>query len=108
MSYGVECWNAAGQKTLGIDSRVAKFLGTTIVGVNHTGNAQSGTITDARFTAYPGTTPFYLVIGGSFDRFGNGLRVSFSGNTLTWQFANPLGSFPHITRPNTRFVYGIF
>ncbi len=106
MTQGVECWNASGQKTLDITSRMAKFFGTASIGWSHTGSTQSGTITDTRFTAYTGTTPFVLVISGGFSTDGGGAIYSFSGNTLTWTFpiSSPADS---ITRPTTVFAYGI-
>jgi len=105
MSFGVECWNASGQKTLDINSRMAKFFGIQSIGWDHTGSTRSGTITDSRFTAYTGTNPFVVVISGGFSPDGAAM-YSFSGNTLTWTF--PIESpSNNSTRPTTVFAYGI-
>ena len=106
MAMGVQAWNAAGVKTLDIDTRIAKFFGTAQVGNSYTGTAASGTITDSRFTAYTGTTPFVFALGGSFDLDGNRCEFSFSGNVLTWNFPNSV-SGSSWTRPDTTFIYGI-
>jgi len=106
MAMGIQCWNAAGTKTLDIDTRIAKFFGSAQVGNTHTGTTASGTITDSRFTAYAGTTPFVFTLGGSFDLDGNRCEFSFAGNVLTWNFPNSV-SGSSWTRPDTTFVYGI-
>ena len=43
MSFGVECWNASGQKTLDITDRLLKIIGVAQVGASFTGSAASGT-----------------------------------------------------------------
>lgn len=106
MAFGAQFWNGATDKTLDIDSRVAKFFGSAQVGNTHTGTTASGTITDSRFTAYSGTTPFVFVLGGSFDLDGNRCEFSFAGNVLTWNFPNSVSGSAW-TRPDTTFVYGI-
>lgn len=106
MAFGAQFWNGAPDKTLDIDSRVAKFFGSAQVGNTHTGTTASGTITDSRFTAYSGTTPFVFVLGGSFDLDGNRCEFSFAGNVLTWNFPNSVSGSAW-TRPDTTFVYGI-
>jgi len=106
MAWGVQCWNAAGTKTLDIDTRIAKFFGTAQVGHAYTGTAASGTITDSRSTAYTGTTPFAFALEGGIDLDGNRCEFSFSGNVLTWSFPNSVSGTPS-TRPATTFVYGI-
>lgn len=108
MSYGLEAWNAAGIKTIGLDTKVAKFFGVASVGNSHTGTATSGTITDSRFTQYSGHTAFALPLNGGIDADGNLAVLSISGNTLTWSFPNGSQSPGYITRPNTTFTYGIF
>lgn len=107
MTQGVECWNASGQKTLDITSRIAKFFGVAQIGNGYTGTTSSGTITDTRFTAYSGTTPFFFILGGIADADNNSPSFTISGNVLTWTYNNPVGGFPSITRPPTTFVYGI-
>jgi hypothetical protein len=101
MSFGVECWNEAGQKTLSITDRLLKIIGVAQVGASHTGSAASGTITDSRFDNYFGTTPFAFIINGGIDFDGAAVQFAFSGNTLTW-------SFPTAARPNHLFAYGVF
>jgi hypothetical protein len=108
MSFGVEAWNASGQKTLGITTKVAKFFGVASIGNSHTGTAVSGTITDTRFTQYSGHIPFAMPITGGIDPNGNTAVFSFSGNILTWSFPNGALSPGTETRPNTTFTYGIF
>lgn len=105
MTIGVECWNASGQKTLDISSRIAKFFGVANIGYLYTGAAGSGTITDTRFTSYAGTTPFAFILSAGIDAEGNFAIFSFSGNVLTWSFRNP--TTDNATRPPTTFIYGI-
>lgn len=105
MAMGIQCWNASGVKTLDVDTRIAKFLGTAQVGNSYTGSSTSGTITDSRFTDYAGTTPFAFILGGGVDNDGNRIEFSFSGSVLTWSFPNGTGGSQ--TRPNTTFIYGI-
>lgn len=105
MPEGVQCWNAAGQNTLDLTTRVGKFFGNASVGNSYTGAATSGTITDSRFTGYAGTTPFAFIQSGGIDTDGNRVTFSFSGNVLTWTFPNGSGSA--FTRPDTTFVYGV-
>lgn len=108
MSFGVEAWNASGQKTLSINTKIAKFFGVASIGDSYTGTAISGTITDSRFTQYSGHSPFAMPIFGSIDTEGNTVLFSFSGNILTWSFPNGAQSPGALTRPNTIFTYGIF
>jgi hypothetical protein len=105
MTQGVECWNASGQKTLDISSRIAKFFGIANIGYTTTGTAGSGTITDTRFTSYTGTIPFAFVIQGGVDFNFNTATFTFSGNVLTWTFLN--ASADNASRPPTTFVYGV-
>jgi hypothetical protein len=106
MAVGVQAWNASGVKTLDIDSKIAKFLGTAQIGNTYTGTTASGTITDSRFTAYSGHTPFVFLVSGSVSVNGNRASFSFAGNVLTWSFPNNVPGTP-ATRPDTTFVYGI-
>ena len=82
MSFGVEAWNASGQKTLSINTKIAKFFGVASVGNSYTGTATTGTITDTRFTQYSGHVAFALPIVGGIDPEGNSVILSISGNTL--------------------------
>jgi hypothetical protein len=106
--YGFEAWNLAGEKTISITTRIAKFFGTASIGNSYTGTAVSGTITDSRFTQYSGHTPFAMPIFGGIDLDGNTVVLSFSGNTLTWSFPNGTLSPGTSTRPDTIITYGIF
>lgn len=108
MAYGVEAWNAAGIKTIGINTKIAKFFGVANIGNSYTGTAVSGTITDARFTQYSGHVPFAMPLSGGIDTEGNLAVFSISGNTLTWSFPNGSLSPGSVTRPDTKFTYGIF
>ncbi len=91
---------------LGLGDRVAKFMGIASVGWSTTGGTRSGTITDARFTQYPGCTSFAIMIDGGFDTRGGGVQLSISGNTLTWSY--PLAASASYTRGDATFIYGIF
>lgn len=91
---------------LRLGDRIAKFMGLATVGWATTGGQQSGTITDARFTQYPGCQAFAIVISGGFDTRGGAVRISISGNTLTWSY--PLAYSASYTRGDASFIYGIF
>jgi hypothetical protein len=108
MAFGLEAWNADGTKTISITSKVAKFFGVASIGNSHTGASVSGTITDARFTAYSGHVAFAMPITGGIDPDGNTAVFSISGNVLTWSFPNGASSPGSLTRPDTTFTYGIF
>ena len=108
MAFGLEAWNADGTKTISITSKVAKFFGVASIGNSHTGASVSGTITDARFTAYSGHVAFAMPITGGIDPDGNTAVFSISGNVLTWSFPNGSSSPGSLTRPDTTFTYGIF
>ena len=108
MAFGLEAWNADGTKTISITTKVAKFFGVASIGNSHTGASVSGTITDARFTAYSGHVAFAMPITGGIDPDGNTAVFSISGNVLTWSFPNGASSPGSLTRPDTTFTYGIF
>ncbi len=91
---------------LRLGDRIAKFMGQATVGWSTTGGQRSGTITDARFTQYPGCQPFAFVVRGGFDTRGGGLQLSISGNTLTWSY--PTAAAASYTRGDATFMYGIF
>lgn len=90
-------------------SPVVKFLGTASIGRDYTGEAASGSITDARFTAYAQHTPFYARIDGGFEFGGIDANITISGNTLTWSYPYPPTYFGGSlgNRPNQTFVYGV-
>jgi hypothetical protein len=99
-------WDAAGRQTLGIDTRIAKFMGVATVGWDYTGGTKSGVIVDGRFTQYANVQPFVMVISGSIDVGGYMPQLTISGNTLTWNYTKDAAQT--YTRPNTTFMYGIF
>jgi hypothetical protein len=86
-----------------------KFFGVAQVGQSYTGNASQGTIVHGLFNAYPGNIPFAFMLGGKIEINGNACQFSFSGNTLTWRFAQSNGDpAAPWTRPDTVFTYGIW
>ena len=91
---------------LTIGRRAFKFLGYATIGWNVTGGAQSGTITDGRFTQYPGSEPIAFPVNGGFDTRGAGARLTISGNTLTWRYPYPEAE--QAKRQPLTFVYGFF
>lgn len=107
MPTGFEAYLPSGVQTIGLTSSIAKFLGITNIGQSYTGNSNSGSFTDSRFTAYSGHTPFVQQLNAFLDTEGNFPTFSFSGSTLNWVF--PRGGTPAEwwTRPDTSFVYGI-
>ena len=111
MPSGMQVWDASGNLVFNIDTNVVKFLGVISVGKDYTGATTSGTVTDSRFTAYTGHTPFFTAVGAGISDEGYDVQVSISGNTLTWTFpqATPqyLGGVL-INRPNRTILYGIY
>jgi hypothetical protein len=89
-----------------IGQRAFKFMGFTTIGWNVTGGAQSGTITDPRFTQYPGSEPAAFPVNGGFDTRGAGAQLSISGNTLTWRY--PYAEGTQQNRQRLTFMYGFF
>lgn len=103
----LQTWSPTGVPMLQLGDRIYKFFGSAVqVGWSTTGGAQSGTITDSRFTQYPGCTPFAWAITGRVDPVAGGLVLSVSGNVLTWSF--PKASATATTRPDTLIAYGIY
>jgi hypothetical protein len=102
MPAGLQTFDASGALVVDIDTRIAKVLGVLNVGASYTGGAMSGSVTDARFTAYTGVVSWFGLISSTFFRHAEHPVISISGNTLSWQF--PTGS----PRPDTSIVYGIF
>lgn len=98
-----------GALRLDLSDRTYKFFGIAQVGNSFTGTQGSGTIVNGLFNAYPGNIPFAFALGGRIEINGYGCQFSFSGNTLTWQFAQSTGD-PNRpwTRPDTTFAYGIW
>lgn len=86
--------------------RILKTLGVYSVGWDFTGGAQSGTFTDARLTQYPGCVGSVFSITPTFDTRGGGVRLSISGNTVTWAYPYPEAT--QAKRPNNTFVLGIY
>ncbi len=103
----LQTWAENGTPMLSLGDRLFKFAGVANVGWDFTGGAQSGTITDGRFTQYPNCVPFAFSIRNNFDNRGGGVQLSISGNTLTWSYPYPETDKSY-KRPNTQFVYGIF
>ena len=95
-----------GNPMLQVGDLVFKFAGVASVGWSYTGSAQSGTITDDRFTRYPGCVADAFVIDAAFDTRGGGVILTFSGNVLTWRY--PINAATQQNRPNATFVYGIW
>lgn len=103
----LQSWDVnTGQPMVQIGDRLYKFLGIASVGYSYTGTAQSGTIVDGRFTAYPACVPFAFVLDGGLQTRGGSPSLNISGNTLTWSY--PLSGSNTDWRPNTTFAYGIF
>ncbi len=98
--------DAHNRETLALDQTIVKFMGVASVGGNYTGGAQSGTLTDSRFTQYPGCVPYVMVVDGTIDIGGYTPTLTIRGNTLTWYYRVPGGN--HYSRVNTTFIYGIF
>jgi hypothetical protein len=102
MAAGFQMLETAGSVVLDLSDRIAKVLGVLSVGASYTGASMAGNVTDARFTSYAGTTPWFAIISSTFFRHAEHPVVSIAGTTLSWQF--PTGS----SRPDTTIIYGIF
>jgi len=103
----LQTWDAAsGRPMVKLGDRMFKLMGTASIGWSYTGGAQSGTITDSRFTQYPGSIPRAFVINAAFDRYGGAPSITISGNTLTWTYPN--ASATQTNRPNNQFMYGFY
>lgn len=101
MGVGLQIWNSSGNLIFDTGDQVVKFMGSLIVGSGGLDTA-TGTITDTRFTAYAGHTPFYFrVETGSGSTIYDAPVWTFSGNNLNWSFPNPS------SRPNSKIIYGI-
>lgn len=98
---GFQTFGADASLILDLSARVLKIFTTATIGSGYT-TGQTGTITDARFTAYAGCSPYVAVIGGDMYPPIYNPTFSFSGNVLTWTFPST-GYFPVTT-----FIYGIF
>lgn len=102
MPAGIQVWDASGNLIMNFDTTLVKFLGVISVGTSYTGSQQSGTVTDSRFTAYAGHTPFYTAVGGNINDENYDVQISISGNVLTWTFPNATA------RPDRTILYGIY
>jgi len=103
-----------GTTTFDQTTAVVKFLGTTTIGVtpggaSYTGEAQSGSIVDARFTQFAMHTPFWCRIDGGFDSQGFDATWSFNGSSLIWTYPRPAEYANGLlyTRPVQTIIYGI-
>lgn len=101
---GLRVWDEYGNETLTLDSRLMKFLGSIPVG--GAGSAQSGSITDSRFSL---GEPFWFVHidWGSYTPGGFDVEVKVTGNVLTWRYPSTDGSVVW-KRPPSIITYGIF
>jgi hypothetical protein len=101
MSVGFQAFAADASTVLDLTSRVLKIFNSATIGTGYTTGA-TGTITDARFTAYSGCVPWVAVVVGAFYPPQYNPVLSISGNVLTWTFPDSA------TTPVTTFIYGIF
>ncbi|NLS28151.1 hypothetical protein S2M10_31600 [Sphingomonas sp. S2M10] len=93
---------------------VVKFLGAATIGAapggpSFTGDAQSGSIVDARFTQFAMHVPFWCRIDGGFDDAGYDATWSVSGSSLIWTFPRPAEYSNGLlyNRPVQTIIYGI-
>ena len=102
MVDGFRAWDAAANMLVDITTQTVKGLGFYVVGSGGVDTA-TGTITDARFAAFPGHLPFVAEIEG--DAGGSNIRYApvwtFSGNNLNWSYPVPS------VRPRVRVLYGL-
>ena len=83
------------------DTNAMLHLGTASIG--GAGTAQSGTITDDRFSW--GTGVVFTLLGGFVGRDGYEAVFTFAGNTLTWRY--PRSGSNAAERAPTTFLYGV-
>jgi hypothetical protein len=102
----IQTWAENGTPMVSLGDRLYKFMGIATIGWDTTGGAQTGTITDPRFTQYPGCESFVFTIAGGFDPRGGGATFTIAGNNLTWRY--PYAEAVVWKRVNTTFVYGIY
>lgn len=115
---GLQVWDGGGNLIFDQTTPVVKFLGTVVIGgignPSYTGSAQSGSVTDPRFTQFAGHTPFVCRIDGGVTTAQYDAVWSFNGNVLTWYYprSDPGslvidGATYHMNRPTQRIVFGI-
>lgn len=110
MADGLRAWDANGVLMFDETSPVVKFLGTLTIGANNTGAAQSGTISDGRFTQYAQHVPFWSRIDGGYNNDKYDAAITISGNTLTWNYPNAAAystTGELYNRPTQTLIYGI-
>lgn len=114
MADGLRVWDANGVPTFDETSPCIKFLNTVTIGwspakPNYTGDAQSGSIYDARLTQYAQHVAFWCRIDGIFDNDGFDATWRQEGNSLIWTYPRPplwLNGTLY-NRPQQTIVYGI-
>ena len=111
MPAGLEIFNSSGTSIFQTTSALVKFLGVLQIGADYTGETQSGSVTDSRFTAYTGHVAFFENTAAAFSTDGYNADVTLSGNTLSWSYPDPTpyyaGGFL-LNRPNATIIYGIY
>lgn len=119
MPSGLQIWDANGALIFDETTPVVKFLGQLTIGSfgpqrDYTGAAQSGSITDPRFTMYAQHVPFWCRSDLAFNNEGFDAAWTLSGNTLTWTYPRP-DPYPvtidgvsyYMHRPVQTIIYGI-
>jgi hypothetical protein len=78
-SYGLRCWDAAGNLTIDVSDRLGRILGVLTTG------GADGSISNNGFLQ---GTPFFVVTAlGNIGSAANlPTSVTVSGNTMTWQY----------------------
>lgn len=110
---GLQVWDSGGTLIFDETTPVIKFLGTATIGEGHTGEAQSGSIVDGRFTQYAQHVGFWARIDGGFGVDGYDATWRFEGNSLIWTYPRPvqyiyINGVPYLfNRPRITIIYGI-
>ena len=86
-----------------LDSSTNAMLHFGVATIGGAGSAQSGTITDDRFTWGRGV--IFPLVNGFVGRENYEAIFTFSGNTLTWRY--PQGGSSASERPQITFLYGV-
>lgn len=109
MADGLSIWDENGILIFDETSPVVKFLGTLTIGANNTGEVQSGSISDERFTQYAQHSTFWSRIDGGYNVDEYDAAISISGNTLTWVYPKPPAYINGTlyNRPTQTIIYGI-
>lgn len=111
MPVGLGISDANGNVIFDDTTSIIKILGYLSIGNSYTGSQQSGSVTDARFTQYPGSTSFWAAIDGTFTVDGYTAIVTISGNVLNWSYPINDPFFingAYLARPNMTLIYGIY